>query len=143
MSDRIFGGIGLVLAVFYIWAATIIPESFMADAIGPKTFPIIIGALLALASVVFLVSPDDDPLWPTWGNLAELGFAAVAMLLYAKLLPELGFIIATILATAYLTWRLGTAPLWSLVTGLGTSVGIYLVFHIVLGLNLAEGPLGF
>ncbi|WP_353474270.1 tripartite tricarboxylate transporter TctB family protein [Salipiger sp. H15] len=143
MSDRIFGSIGLVLAAFYIWAATIIPESFMADAIGPKTFPIIVGIVLAIASLVFLLSPDDDPVWPNWGNLAELAFAAAVMLLYAKLLPEFGFLLSTAVATAYLTWRLGSAPLWSLVTGVATSLGIYFVFHLVLGLSLAEGPLGF
>ncbi|TRW99135.1 tripartite tricarboxylate transporter TctB family protein [Paracoccus sp. M683] len=143
MSDRIFGGIGLVVAAFYIWAATIIPESFMADAIGPKTFPIIIGVILAICSVVFLMRPDPEPEWPTTGSLAEIALAALVMMLYGMLLPELGFVFATILATAYLTWRLGTRPVASLITGIATSVGIYVVFHLILGLSLAKGPFGF
>jgi len=48
-----------------------------------------------------------------------------------------------VFATAYLSWRLGTKPLSSLVTGVATSAGIYLVFHLILGLSLAKGPLGF
>jgi putative tricarboxylic transport membrane protein len=52
-------------------------------------------------------------------------------------------VIATVFATAYLSWRLGTKPLNSLVTGVATSAGIYLVFHLILGLSLAKGPLGF
>ena len=46
MSDRIFGGIGLLLAAFYIWQATLIQDSFISDPLGPKAFPIIIGVVL-------------------------------------------------------------------------------------------------
>ncbi len=65
------------------------------------------------------------------------------MFLYAWVLPEIGFVISTVFATAYLTWRLGTKPLSALVTGVATSGGIYVVFHLILGLSLAKGPLGF
>ena len=57
-------------------------------------------------------------------------------------LPVLGFVIATALAAAYLTWRLGSRPLESVVIGVGTSVGIYVIFRLVLGLSLAERPAG-
>ena len=65
------------------------------------------------------------------------------MVAYALLLPELGFVIATALAATYLTWRLGTRPLWSLVLAAATAVGIYVIFRLILGLSLAQGPLGF
>jgi putative tricarboxylic transport membrane protein len=52
-------------------------------------------------------------------------------------------VIATAIAAAYLTWRLGTGLLWSVLYGVLTALGIYVVFHLVLGLSLAEGPLGF
>jgi len=143
MSDRIFGAVGLALAIFYIWAASIIPDSFMVDAIGPRTFPYIVGTIMALCSLVFLLRPDGEPDWPAFRELVEIGFAAAVMFLYGWVLPEVGFVIATIFATAYLTWRLGTRPLASLVTGVATSLGIYVVFHLILGLSLAKGPLGF
>ena len=143
MSDRVLGGIGLALAIFFAWAATLIQESFMTDAVGPKVFPWIIAGLLAICSLVFLLNPDPEPRWPSFNRLAEIGFAALVSFLYAWVLPELGFLIATALASAYLTWRLGTTPLMSLVVGLSTSVGIYVVFRLILGLSLARGPLGF
>jgi len=143
MSDRVLGGCGLALAAFYIWAATIIPESFMADAIGPKAFPIIIGLILAICSLVFLLRPDPEPQWPTFANFFEILLAVAVMLIYAMLLPELGFVIPTVLATTYLTWRLGSPPLGAVITGVLTSVGIYVVFRLILGLSLAKGPLGF
>ena len=143
MSDRIFGGFGLALAIFYIWAASIIPDSFMVDVIGPRTFPYIVGGVLGLCSLIFILRPDAEPDWPHFRELLEIGMAAAVMLLYAWVLPEFGFLISTIFATAYLTWRLGTAPLMSLAVGFFTSIGIYIVFHLILGLSLAKGPLGF
>ncbi len=143
MSDRIFGGIGLILAAFYAWQATLIQESFLTDAVGPKAFPYIIAALMAVASLYFLMKPDPEPDWPRAGRLAEIGFAVLVMFAYAQLLPELGFVIATTLAAGYLAWRLGSRPLESVLIGVGTAVGIYVIFHLVLGLTLARGPLGF
>ncbi len=143
MSDRIFGGLGLALAVFYIWATSTIKLSFMVDIVGPRTFPYIIGAGLMLTSLYMIFRPDEEPAWPGIFGVMEILAATVVMLLYGWLLTEIGFLISTALATAYLTWRLGTAPLWSFVVGALTSIGIYVVFHLILGLSLAEGPFGF
>jgi len=143
MSDRIFGGIGLFLALIFAWQATIIQESFLSDAVGPKTFPLVIATIMGLSSIYFLLKPDPEPTWPARGRLAEIGFAALVMVAYSELLPELGFLISTALASGYLTWRLGTKPLQSVVVGAATSGGIYVVFKLILGLSLASGPLGF
>ncbi|MEE4014997.1 tripartite tricarboxylate transporter TctB family protein [Roseibium sp. FZY0029] len=143
MSDRIFGAVGLFLALGYAWAALVIEESFLSDAVGPKAFPLIIAAVLGLASVAIFLKPDTAPEWPSLPRLLEVAMAVLAMILYALLLPEAGFILATAVAAAYLTWRLGSSPIGSIVTGCLTSVGIYAVFHLVLGLSLAKGPFGF
>lgn len=143
MSDRIFGTFGILLAALFAWRATLIQESFMSDVLGPKAFPIIIAIVLALASLAILLRPDPEPVWPRGGKAFEVGMALVVMVAYAELLPEMGFLIATILATAYLTWRLGTEPLWAPVVGLVTAVVIYVIFRKMLGLSLAHGPLDF
>lgn len=143
MSDRIFGVFGLLLAIGFAFAALAIEESFLSDAVGPKAFPLIIAVVLGLSSIVIALRPDAAPEWPTLARLAEIAAAVVVMILYAELLPEIGFVIATFFAAAYLTWRLGSGLLASLATGLGTSLGIYVIFHLVLGLSLARGPLGF
>ncbi|MGR3562418.1 MAG: tripartite tricarboxylate transporter TctB family protein [Heliomarina sp.] len=143
MSDRIFGVFGLLLAIGFAFAALAIEESFLSDAVGPKAFPLIIAAVLGLSSIVIALRPDAAPEWPTLARLAEIAAAVVVMILYAELLPEIGFVIATFFAAAYLTWRLGSGLMASLATGLGTSLGIYVIFHLVLGLSLARGPLGF
>ena len=143
MGDRLFGGICLALAGFYIWQATQIQVSFITDPVGPKTFPIIIGLLLGISSLVILIKPDPAPHWPALGRLVEIGVAVAVLIAYAYALPQIGFIIATALAAAFLGWRLGATPLQSVASGVATSIAIYIVFHLILGLTLAEGPLGF
>ncbi|MGQ7845971.1 tripartite tricarboxylate transporter TctB family protein [Granulosicoccus sp. 3-233] len=143
MSDRIFGGIGLLFALLFIWAAFHIELSFISDPVGPRTFPIILAVVMAVASLVIIIKPDVRPQWPRASRLLEIAIAAGVMVAYALALPEVGFLIATAVASAFLTWRLGTQPLWSLVSGTLTSIGIYTVFHLILGLSLARGPFGF
>jgi putative tricarboxylic transport membrane protein len=143
MGDRIFGGIGIALAAFFIWQATTIQESFIQDPVGPKTFPIIIGLLLGISSLVILLRPDPEPDWPVGGRLMEIGAAILVLLAYAYFLPDLGFVTATTFASAYLAWRLGAPPLHAIAAGIAIAVGIYVVFHLILGLSLARGPFGF
>jgi putative tricarboxylic transport membrane protein len=104
MSDRIFGLIGLAIAGFYLWATSIIPDSFMVDAVGPRAFPYIVGTILAICALYFLLRPDAEPDWPVLANLIEIIFATAVMFLYAWALSRVGFIIATVLATTYLSW---------------------------------------
>jgi putative tricarboxylic transport membrane protein len=143
MSDRIFGVFGVLLAIGFAIAASQIKESFLSDSVGPKAFPYIIAVVLGLSSAVIAFRPDPEPVWPPFGQLIEILAAVVVMVLYAQFLPEAGFVIATAFAAAYLSWRLGSTILGACMTGVGTSVGIYVVFHLVLGLSLARGPLGF
>ncbi|WP_026380643.1 tripartite tricarboxylate transporter TctB family protein [Afifella pfennigii] len=142
MSDRVLGGCGLLLAFFYIWQATQIRVSFISDPLGPKSFPIIIGAMLGLASLYMILRPDPEPVWPRFARLFEIAVAVAVLAAYAMLLPELGFVISTALAAAFLSWRLGAGPIAAPVAGIGISLGIYAVFHLILGLSLARGPLG-
>lgn len=143
MSDRIFGTIGLIVALLFAWQATVIQESFISDAVGPKAFPIIIAAVMGLASLYFILRPGADPDWPQLHALIELAAAVFVLVVYALVLKEIGFAISTAIAAAYLAWRLGSPILHAVIAGVLTSAGLYLIFRIILGLSLARGPLGF
>ncbi|MDH3235538.1 MAG: tripartite tricarboxylate transporter TctB family protein, partial [Alphaproteobacteria bacterium] len=87
--------------------------------------------------------PDPEPQWPVLSRALEI-IAAVAVLIgYALALEPVGFVIATAVAAALLSWRLGSTLGGAMMSGVGISVGIYTVFHLILGLSLAKGPLGF
>ncbi len=143
MSDRVFGLFGLLLAIGFAFASLAIEESFLSDVVGPKAFPLIIATILGLSSIGIALKPDASPSWPDLGRFVEIMAAVVVMVLYAELLPVIGFVFSTAFAATYLTWRLGSGAVASVVTGVGTSLGIYIVFHLLLGLSLARGPLGF
>lgn len=143
MSDRVFGLFGLLLAIGFASASLAIEESFLSDVVGPKAFPLIIATILGLSSIGIALKPDASPSWPDLGRFVEIMAAVVVMVLYAELLPVIGFVFSTAFAATYLTWRLGSGAVASVVTGVGTSLGIYVVFHLLLGLSLARGPLGF
>jgi putative tricarboxylic transport membrane protein len=143
MSDRIMGGVGLLLAAFFIWQATLIQESFISDPVGPKIFPIIIGGLVGLSSLAIFLKPDAEPEWPDFSRLFEVGLTVAVMIAYAYALPTAGFVVSTAVAAGYLSWRLGTPPVKAAVAGAAIAIGIYVVFHLILGLSLARGPWGF
>jgi len=142
-SDRVLGAAGLALGAAFVWGAGGIETGFIVDPLGPKTFPVIIGCLLMIGSAYVLLRPDPEPQWPVRGRALEIVGAVVVLIGYALALEPVGFVIATAVAAALLSWRLGSPPLWAAVSGVGISVGIYAVFHLVLGLSLAKGPLGF
>lgn len=142
-SDRLLGAAFLALGAAFIWGAASIETGFIVDPLGPSSFPTIIGALMAISAVVILVRPDPEPDWPSIARIAEIGLAVAVLVAYALLLKPIGFVPATTLGAAALGWRLGAKPLWAAVSGVGIAVGIYLVFHLILGLSLAKGPLGF
>jgi putative tricarboxylic transport membrane protein len=143
MNDRLLGGVCLALAAFLIWRSTLVELSFIVDPLGPKAFPIIIGGVLGLAGLYPLLKPDPRPAWPGAGGFVEIAIAVVVMVAYALLLPEIGFVVSTAVAASILGWRLGSRPVHAVAAGLSISIGIYVIFHLVLGLSLARGPWGF
>jgi putative tricarboxylic transport membrane protein len=143
MSDRLFGLAAVMLAGLMAWGASVIEESFIQDPLGPKAFPWVIAVVLALTGIYMLFKPDDEPEWPSRAKFLRIVWAIASMVLYAELLPIVGFVVTTAAAAAFLSWQLGSTIRQAAVGGALISGGIYVVFHLVLGLSLARGPLGF
>lgn len=143
LGDRAFGVFLLVIAVLFIWQATEVETGFIVDPLGPKAFPIIIGVVMVLSALYLIVRPDPAPDWPALDRLLDIAIAVAVMIGYALFLPELGFVLSTAIAASLLGWQLGSRPLGAAIGGVATAVGIYVVFHLILGLSLARGPWGF
>ncbi|MEQ8356125.1 MAG: tripartite tricarboxylate transporter TctB family protein [Kiloniellaceae bacterium] len=141
-SDRILGLVTVVAALAYIVSAAQLQTSFLSDPVGSKTFPYIVGGITMICGLVFLVRPDPDPDWAGAKTWARLGAAAVVLVLYAYALKPLGFLLPTALAAAILSYQISPRPVPAVITGLGLSAGLFILFKFVLGLGLVAVPRG-
>lgn len=134
-SDRIFGLVTLITAVAYIAAATQIQTNFFSGEFLPKLFPLMIGGVAALCSLVLLFKPDPDPEWPAWRTFAAMGIAVVVLAVYAVLLTPLGFILPTMIAAGILSYQISDRAIPAVLSGIALSLGLFVLFKYALGLG--------
>jgi putative tricarboxylic transport membrane protein len=134
-SDRIFGLIVLITAVAYIAAATQIQTNFFSGEFLPKLFPLMIGSVAAICALFMVFKPDPDPEWPARRTFVSMGLAVVVLAFYAVLLKPLGFVLPTIFAAGILSYQISPQLRTSVASGLGLSVGLFVLFKYALGLG--------
>jgi len=142
-SDRIFGLVVTLVALAYVASATQIPTSFLADPVGPKTFPILVGSIAALCGIVVVLRPDPNPDWPALKTLSALFAAVLVLIAYAYALKPMGFIIPTAITAAILSYQIAPHPRRAMLAGIGLSVGLFVLFKFALGLGLVAFPKGW
>ena len=142
-SDRIFGVVVVLGALAYIASALQTPTSFMSDPVGPKTFPVLLGAVAGLCGLVMVLRPDEEPDWPDLGAVFALIVSVGVLIGYAYALKPFGFLIPTAIAAAILSYQITPRPVAAVLTGLGLSVGLFILFKYVLGLGLVPVPKGW
>ena len=135
-SDRIFGLVVTLVALAYVASATQIQTSFLTDPVGPKTFPILVGAVAALCGMIVVFRPDPDPAWPKVRTLGALALAVGVLVAYAYALRPLGFLIPTAIAASILSYQISPRPVPAILSGIGLSVGLFVIFRYALGLGL-------
>lgn len=136
MSDRLFGLIVAVVALAYMAGATQIQTSFLTDPVGPKLFPILIGGVALVCAFAVIINPDDEPAWPPAKTWVALLVCVLVLVGYAYALKPLGFLIPTAIAAGVLSYQIGHNLKAALLTGLGLSVGLFIIFKYALGLGL-------
>ena len=134
-SDRLFGLVTLITAVAYIAAATQIQTNFFSGEFLPKLFPMLIGGVAAICSLMLIFKPDPDPQWPATRTFAAMGCAVVVLAVYAVLLSPLGFILPTIFAAGILSYQISPRVGPAVLTGFGLSIGLFVLFKYALGLG--------
>ena len=143
MSDRIFGVIILVVSLAFIASATQIQVNFLSDPVGPKVFPIAIAGVAVLCSLSLILRPDDEPEWPSIATFSRIGLALIILFGYAFLLEPLGFLIATALTSGLLSYLMHPKTIPAIATGVGLSIGLFVIFKKLLGLSLVAAPAGW
>jgi len=140
MSDRLFALAVLIVALAFMASATQIQTSFLVDPVGPKAFPIGVGAVAALAALFMLFKPDPNPVWPGPRALISLTIAVVTMIAYAYALKPLGFLLPTAVTAAILSYQIRPRFFQAALTGILLSVLLFVLFKYALGLGLVPIP---
>lgn len=134
-GDRIFGLITLITAVAYLAAATQIQTNFFSGEFLPKLFPYMIGGVVALCSLIIMFKPDPEPEWQQLRTWMAMVVAVIVLAIYAVLLNPLGFIFPTMFAAGLLSYQISPRPIPAMLSGVGLSLGLYVLFKYALGLG--------
>jgi putative tricarboxylic transport membrane protein len=150
LAGRILAACALVLAAGYLYATSQLPSFEFGDPLGPRTFPALLGILLAVAGVLLLLearvrrrAPAESPP-PGVSHPRAVAGVAAATLAFIALLEPLGYLVAV---TAYLfgvmRWLHGRRPGLCLAIAVLFALGSYMLFVKALGVALAKGILHF
>ncbi|TPW32938.1 tripartite tricarboxylate transporter TctB family protein [Pararhizobium mangrovi] len=152
-KDVATGSVFTLLAVVwcsYVWM-TIPPGAGDGD-IGPRAFPLLLGAVLGLLSAGFAVlrafrgpksiePPLDDDAGSGGNELATMLTLFCLIMLYGYAMQKIGFVLATALCVALTMTILAgdRAPVRIGAMTLGVTLGCWLVFAKIMALPLAVG----
>ncbi len=141
MTDRITGGFLLVLALAFGLHARTFKTTFITDPLGPQSWPVMLAVLLGLLSLYLIARPDPKPDWPPRVVLGRQVLMVATLVGYAVVLEVLGFLLATVLVVWVLALLLGSGWWKGALTGMASSVVLYLLFNSALGLPLPVGAI--
>ncbi|RPH51263.1 MAG: tripartite tricarboxylate transporter TctB family protein [Desulfobacteraceae bacterium] len=141
-TERIGAAIVLLFGTGYLWEAIRMEEANIGDPLGPKVFPIILGALMVALGLSLLIRPMGGSQSQPFTKTAAYVFVLAGLLCaYGFGIEWIGYPAATFLFLLAASRLLGEKS-WvaCIVIPLALSLGIFGLFTRVLGIPL---PLGF
>ncbi len=146
-DDRISCIVLLILSILICFGSTKYHiGSFNKPDAG--TFPFVLGIVIASFSILILiktkfekgVAEEEQKLWSGTPGKTKVLYILLALVAYGLLLERIGYTITTFILFLFLL----KGHKWKFVIGwaLIASVGSYILFHIALHVDLAQGFLG-
>lgn len=139
------------LGVFALVRASSIRVPIASGALGPRTLPYIVGALLLVVGVATIVgilrgergeaevSEDVDPDGKT--NWLTVGILIALFVVHAFLIQPFGWPVAGAVLFIGAAWTFGAKPRWrAAVGGVLLALLVQIVFAGLLGVSLPPGP---
>lgn len=136
LSDRIFGLAMICVALVYIASAMQVQVSFLSDPVGSKAFPIGVASVAIICCIVMILRPDEEPEWPALWTVVSIFISIILLVGYSYALKPMGFLIPTAIVAGALSYQINPKPLLAVLTGLGLSIGLFVLFRYILDLGL-------
>ncbi len=140
LTDRVSGLVLLGIAIWYVWEGYNLEAFMIGDNLGPQTFPVTLGSLLIILSILLILKPEPIWEWPeeraAW---VKMGLIIASILIYAQLIIPLGFLVSTALVMIALALVFGGPPLKVVISCTVFSIFIFVLFSYVLKLGLPTG----
>ncbi len=149
-ADQITGIIVLIFSLVVMEGSRRLPPSATFGP-GAGFLPYWLGVLMAILSILLILNayrqaaaPTQRPIFPSVKALITLGSVIAGLAAYILLLEVLGFLVGTGLLTAFLLGFVEREK-WStaILAAVLNSVGLYVVFQRLLGVNLPVNRFGF
>ncbi|MDH2436334.1 tripartite tricarboxylate transporter TctB family protein [Pokkaliibacter sp. MBI-7] len=138
-ADRVLSLLLLGLAAFVAVQANQLEVPFSYDPVGPKAFPMLMAAVLAVLALALLVRPGKGKPWPRGILLVKLVSVLVVLGAYAWAFSALGYLLATAVTSGILAYLFNAGALRAVLAGVLLSIGSYLLFTYALGITLPWG----
>jgi putative tricarboxylic transport membrane protein len=141
-AERIGATVVLLLGAGYLWEAISMEEVTIGDPLGPKVFPIIIGAIMVALGCSLLIRPAGVSRSQPFAKTAACALVLAVLLgAYGFGIERIGYPAATFLFLLVASRLLGEKS-WvaGLVIPLSVSIGVFVLFTRALDIPL---PLGF
>lgn len=142
LDDRKLGVLALLFAALLTWAGHDLEAPFSYEPIGPKVFPLLVAAVIAMCGLALLIRGGNPVAANARGSNSRIWLMILLISGYALLFQWLGFIVATTLMTLFVGRLFGATWPQAAVGGVSLGIGFYLLFDKLLDVVLPLGLLG-
>lgn len=139
MSEKILGGILLIVSLAGIWIARSFEVAISYEPVGPRVFPIAILILLGISAVALMLEKKSDTTWAPPAVMQRIGVLFLVVLAYAWVFDKLGFILATALMVVPIARFFGGSWKQAVIGGVGLGIGLFILFDRLLDVALPTG----
>jgi putative tricarboxylic transport membrane protein len=129
MSERILGGVLLLVSVAGILIGWNYVSPVSYEPVGPRAFPLLILFLLGICAIALMLDKKSETTWAPPPVLARI----------ALLFDKLGFVIATALMSVPVARFFGGSWKQCVLGGIGLGVGMFFFFDRLLDVALPTG----
>lgn len=142
MNDRTLGIAALLLSAFMLWQSYGMVPAFSYEPLGPRAFPMLLGALIGLCGIYILIKGQFKAAYIAPNTQLKIVILFLLFVAYGFLFQPLGFIVATFLAIVSIGFIFGGRLVPLLISGVVSSIALYFLFDRVLSVVLPVGILG-